>query len=311
MEEALLSSAGGLVAETRDLVEEYVRGEVITIEEPGTGTKALAVLAKGKVEVLPATSFASYRTAPLFRSGNAVMTAIESLIEHANRFKDQHSAVFADDSRTSPSMTVVLNYHEKDATGAPRFGNHRGTYAFPLSDEWKAWTEKNAEPMSMIDFAAFLEDRVVDVFSLIAGEDQLSEDLQKLVDTLGGPDTIASPSKLMELARGLQVNENAVVQEAVNLASGEGVVRFQAEHVDAQGAPLKVPSLFLIVIPVFRNGPLYRIAARLRYRKNGGRLTFWYELWRTDRTFDAAFKEAVERVQVETDLPVFFGKPEA
>lgn len=71
-----------------------------------------------------------------------------------------------------------------------------------------------------------------------------------------------------------------------------------------------MPSIFLIGIPVFNNGPFYRIAARLRYRKNGGKIVFWYDLWRTDRTFDHAFSEAVERVKVETDLPVFIGKPE-
>lgn len=309
--ETVTESAAGIVAETRQLVEDYAKGQIVTIDEPSTGTRALAVLANGKLDVVPKSVFDTYRDAPLFRTGTASMLSLDSLIDHANRFKDEHSAIFADDSRTAPSITVVMDYHEKTAAGEPRFGRHRGAFAFPLSDEWKAWTEKNAEPMSMVDFAAFLEDRIVDVFTMIVGEDELSEDLDKLVNTLGGYDTIASPTKLMELARGLQVNENAVVQEAVNLASGEGVVRFQSEHVDSAGAPLKVPSLFLIVIPVFRNGPLYRIAARLRYRKNGGRLVFWYELWRTDRTFDAAFRESVERARVETDLPVFIGKPEA
>jgi len=219
--------------------------------------------------------------------------------------------VFADDNREKPSITAVLDYHRVGAGGDPRFGKHRSLFGFPLSDEWKAWNDSNATPMSMADFAAFLENRIIDVLYVIPGEDSLPEDVQRLIDTLGGGDTVATPNKLMELARGLQVNESAVVQEAVNLSSGEGMVRFQSEHTDAAGAPLKVPSLFLIGIPVFNNGPLYRIAARLRYRKAGGRLTFWYELWRTDRTFDHAFSEAVERVKIETELPVLIGKPEA
>jgi len=101
------------------------------------------------------------------------------------------------------------------------------------------------------------------------------------------------------------------VQEVVNLQSGEGIVRFEATHSDATGSPLKVPAIFLIAIPVFRNGEFYRIAARLRYRKVNGRVVFWYELWRTDRTFDHAFSEAVERVKTETGRPVLIGKPEA
>ena len=114
----------------------------------------------------------------------------------------------------------------------------------------------------------------------------------------------------MELSRGLQVYESSAVREVVNLSSGEGQISFQSEHTDQHGVPLKVPGLFLIAIPVFRNGPLYRIAARLRYRKNAG-LVFWYDLWRIDRTFDHAFDEALGRVRAETALPVMLGKPEA
>jgi len=301
----------GIVTEVRDLVETYVKAEVVEITEPSTGVVALAVRSGNSVTPLTPTIFDQYRAAPRYRQGSATLLSIDSLIDHINRFKDTDSIVFADDNREKPSITAVLDYHRVGAGGDPRFGKHRSLFGFPLSDEWKAWNDSNATPMSMADFAAFLENRIIDVLYVIPGEDSLPEDVQRLIDTLGGGDTVATPNKLMELARGLQVNESAVVQEAVNLSSGEGVVRFQSEHTDAAGAPLKVPSLFLIGIPVFNNGPLYRIAARLRYRKAGGRLTFWYELWRTDRTFDHAFSEAVERVKIETELPVLIGKPEA
>lgn len=303
----------GAIEQARDLVEKYVKSEVVTLTDPRTGIDALFAKTGNDISVIPSTAFDSYRDQPVYRQGTASMLSLDSLIDHVNRFKDSGSVVFANDSRDTPSLTAVLDYHPGGAAADvdPRFGKHRSTFSFPLSDEWKAWAEGNAQAMPMADFAAFLENRIIDVLYIIPGEDELPEDVRRLIDTLGGGDTVATPNKLMELARGLQVNENAVVQEAVNLASGEGIVRFQAEHTDASGAPLKVPSLFLIGIPVFRNGPLYRIVARLRYRKTGGRLTFWYELWRTDRTFDHAFAEAVERVKVETDLPVLLGKPEA
>lgn len=300
----------GVIAQARDLVEDYVKAEIISVVEPSTGITLAAVRRGNDVTVLPPSTFDPYRPQPLFRTGSAVMLSLDSLIEHANRFKDDDSVVFADDSRTNPSIIVVLDYHRTGAAADPRFGKHRSTFTFPLSDEWKAWVAKNAEPMGMVDFAAFLEERIIDVL-YVEGEDDVSEDLGRLIDTLGGRDTIATPNKLMELARGLQINEAAVVQEAVNLASGEGIVRFQSTHTDEHGAPIKVPGLFLIGIPVFRNGPLYRVAARLRYRKSGGKIVFWYELWRTDRTFDHAFKESVERVKADTGLPVLIGKPEA
>ena len=313
MAKELVDSAGGAVAEARSLVEDYIKAEVIEATEPATGTTVLLVRAGNNVLPLNPLVFEPYRDAPMHRFGTATMLSLDSLIDHLNRFKDADSVVFADDNREKPSITAVIDYHPKGtaAEAAPRFGKHRSTFAFPLSDEWKAWTEKNAAPMAMADFAAFLEERLPDVLALIPGEDQLSEDIAKMVEALGGDDIIASPTRLMELSRGLQVNENSTVREVVNLASGEGVVQWDATHTDATGAPLRVPKVFLIGIPIFRNGWLYRIAARLRYRKTGGKIVFWYELWRIDRTFDHAFKEAIEHVRTSTELPVLIGKPEA
>lgn len=142
-------------------------------------------------------------------------------------------------------------------------------------------------------------------------ETALSEDIGKLVTTLGGKRELATPTKLIELSRGLQVNESSAIREAVKLSSGEGVISFQSEHLDAAGEQLHVPSMFLLAIPVFRNGPLYQVLARLRYRKQPGGLVFWYELSRTDRVFDHAFDEAVEQVRNDTGLPVLLGGPEA
>lgn len=306
-------SDNNTVDQVRNLVEAYVKPEVVQLKDPRTGNDVPFAKTGNSVLVIPDDAFDSYRDEPTYRKGTAALLSLDSFIEHVNRFKDGGSAVFANDSREVPSLTAVIDYHPAGEMFdvQPRFGKHRSTFAFPLSDEWKAWAEANETKMGMADFAAFLENRIIDVQFIDPATDTLSDDVQRLIDTLGGFSTVASPNKLMELARGLQINENAIVQEAVNLATGEGVVRFQTEHTDAGGAPLKVPSLFLIGIPVFRNGPPYRIVARLRYRKHGGQIVFWYEMWRTDRTFDHAFTEAVERVRKETELPVLLGKPEA
>lgn len=299
----------GLVGEVRDLVETYVKADVTTVEEPGTGVKALVIRAGNDVRALSPSLFDLYRDKPLHRAGTATMLALDSLIDHVNRFKDEDTVVFADDNRERPSLTAVLDYHRIGATSDPRFGKHRSIYAFPLSDEWKAWNKADGEAMGMVEFAAFLEERIIDVL-YVEDEDGLPEDVRRMLTAVGGG-AIATPNKLMELARGLQINEAAIVQEAINLQTGESIVRFQTEHTDSAGGPVKVPSLFLVAIPVFNNGPLYRLAARLRYRKTGGKIVFWFDLWRTDRTFDHAFSEAVERVKAETDLPVLIGKPEA
>lgn len=296
----------GVIAETRSLVEDYATGEVITITEPGTGVNALAVLSRSGIAPVPASAFNDYRDQPARRTGTATLTDLESLIAHVNRFKDDDSILYAKDDRDAPSITAVLDYHRIGAEGAPRFGGHRARFAFPLSDEWKAWNAANAKPVKMADFASFLEDRIIDV---LEDAQDLPEDMTRFIKAIGG--NVASPTKLMEISVGLKVNEKSAVAETVNLSSGEGEISFVAQHTDAAGKPLKVPNLFLIGIPVFKNGPSYRIAVRLRYRKADGGLVFWFEMWRADRVFDDAFNEAVSRAREETGLPVFMGSPES
>lgn len=299
---------GGLVHETRDLVEEYIKPTQTILTDPVDDTHAPFVLLPNGIRAVDPTEFDGYRSRPRFRHGTATLTALDSFIEHANRFKAESSAIFAKDDRSQPSLTAVLDYHPEGADSLPAFGKHRGVFRFPLSDEWTAWHAKNGVKMGMADFAEFLEDRLIDVEhpSDISLSDEV---MQGFVDKLGGLNKLASPTKLLELSQGLSIHENAVIQNHVKLQSGEGHVEFASEHVDQSGNAVDIPSMFVLAIPVFKNEAFYRVLARLRYRVSGG-IVFWYELWRTDRVFDHAFDEACEKVHQGTNLPVFYGTPE-
>lgn len=314
----------GAIAEARELIEDYGKAEFDILAEPGSGVEVPVVRLGNEVQYVPPGVFDAYRNTPIRRVGTAELTRLESLIDHVNRFKDADSALFANEYRPAPSLTAVLDYHESvnavrgivDEVEAiagldanPRFGKHRSTFAFPLSDEWKAWTEHDGKLLKMGEFARFLEDRIIDVIDLIPNEDSPSEELTKFIAVCGG--TVATAARLVELARGMQVFEEAVVTEAVNLSSGEGQIGFEVQHKDQYGGKLKIPNLFLIAIPVFQHGMLYRIAARLRYTKQPNGIFFVYELWRADNAFDNAFTHACQRVQTETALPLFYGSPEA
>jgi uncharacterized protein YfdQ (DUF2303 family) len=249
--------------------------------------------------------FDAYRSIPLYREGIANLSDLKSFVEYTNTFKEDGSAVFADDERTAPSIVTVFDYH-RPGDGGQRFGRHRATHAMPLSDEWQAWHAYNGKSLTMQNFARFLEDHIVDV--LPSGLIQLSAEQERFVDALGGVDRIAEPAKLMELATGLRIFEAGEVAQATNLQSGEGEIVMRSQHNDASGGKLVVPSMFVIAVPVFKSGPSYQIIVRLRYRKDGG-ITFIYELWRDDLVFDHAFNEAVETVREGTSLATYRGTP--
>jgi len=274
-----------------------IPGSIPLIARPTTGGQIAVESAKKLLE--------EYRTAPARRTGTARFVDLDSFILHVNRFKDEHSLVFANPDRSNPALTAVLNYHEKDATGAPRFGDHRSAYAFPLSDEWKYWQQKHDEKLDQEDFAQVIEDRIDDVIEPGAA----TKTAKEFADEYGV--TFATRARLIELSKGLAINVGRKVVNQRNGQTGELRLQFEETHSDAGGGALNVPDAVLLSIPVVRNGPLYQVPARLRYRVNGGVITWWFNLHRTDVVFEDAFKESCDKVLDRTQLNVLLGSPES
>ncbi len=305
MTDTTIDRPGELIESAMEAAREEMRVKLIEVIDPTDNVKAPAFITASGIQGLDRSIFDPYRAAPARRKGTASLTRVESFIEHVERFKDSESVIFAIDDPKAPRLTAVLNYHPSGDAG-PRFGDHRSAYAFPMSPEWQAWFGHDGKAMSMIEFAAFLEDHIVDV---LPEPGTLSDAAQQFVTATGGK--FATPTKLIEIARGLQVNESSVVKEARNLSTGESEFTFDTSHTGADGKPLKMPNLFVIAIPVFARAAVsYRLIARLRYRKTPGGLVFFYELWRPDLVFTDAFEEAVTQVKEATGLPVLMGTPE-
>lgn len=310
------------------IVRDHIKPEVVTVHgQDGNPKTQILVLPDGQGG-LKAHGIKQYidpyRQQPERRTGTAKLTDLDSLIGHVNRFKDKGSALFAIDNRDAPAIIAVLNYHPEGSESDPRFGDHKARYDFPLSDEWKAWRGVDGQTLEQIDFAEFLEDRIVDVMGppefLTARADpnatetpEPNDDADKrlfdLVTKIGGK--VCGPSRLMELAKDLRIHDQQTVKEVVNTSTGEVQIQFETEHRDSEGKPIQVPNLFLLAIPVFNNGPLYRVPVRLRYRVRGGRITWSLQMHRPDLVQDHAFDEACKRAAEETACPLFFGQPEA
>ncbi len=251
-----------------------------------------------------------YRTRPERKTGASTMDTIASFIDQVNRSKDGDSVIFADvATRTSPKLIAVLDYNKAGAAGDPRFGQHRVVHNFPVSEEWKAWTAKPLENIGLVDFAEFLENRIMDVLDPASLDAEGKGTLAAFCRQLGI--NLASPQALMELSRGLTVHANHKVVQAINLSTGEVQVSFGETHTDAKGAPVKAAGGFAIAIPVFLNGPAYQIPVRLRYKARDGAVFWTLQPQRLNVIWDDAVTEAVNAVTTKTDLTTLFGRPEA
>lgn len=272
---------------------------------------AIGVMPVGMKPVDLKPLMAPYLKAPERREGAAVFTDLDSFIAHANRFKDADSAVFADDDEDKPSFTSVIDYHRAGHDSSPRFGKHRGHYAPALSEPWEAWAKAEDEgAMRVGDFSALLQDRLADIVD--PPQDGRSEADAKLLDivTMFGGAGFAGQSRLLELAKGLRVRDTQEATSFNNIQTGEVEIAFKSTHTTQDGAPLVVPSAFLVGIPVFHRGAPYRMVIRLLYRMAGGQVTWTVKRYRPDIIFEHAFMEACARITAETELPLMRGKPE-
>lgn len=296
------------IAAIVDLAKKSTTSTVANVSVPSLGPglpSQIPVLFDSRTGEAKSAQFLieQYRLKPATKRGTARALTLASFIDLANRHKTAHSAVFADTDWRNPSFQAVIDYHEKESVGPADNLKHRIAYSFPASEEWKAWVAQNGEPMEQGEFAAFLEDRIADLTAPTDGERTW---LERDFGT-----TVATPAQLIQLSRGLQVNVDSVVKNVVNLASGEAQVAFDETHTDGDGKPLKVPGLFMLAIAPFFMGEKISLPVRLRYRKKGQGLVWFYQMYRPDQFVTERVRDDLITVADQTALPTFEGSPEA
>lgn len=291
-----------------DAVERLSDVSELEVSDPNTDTRAVpyVVVPAGKTIQSLKPILDAFRTKPERRSGTATLTTEGSFIDHVKRFASDDTLVFANVHGASqkPELVTVFDYHPAGpkVTDAA-FRQHRALYPFPLSKEWNIWRQHDDKPMEQIDFARFLEDRLLEVTTYDPDADA---GLKLVADSVAG--TYATPARLLEVARSLEVNASVAVKSAATMATGEVTLQYVEAH---DTGAVKVPNLFVLGIPVFREGALYKIACRLRYRLAGTSVKWWYTMVRPEAYFDDAVADVVGRVREQTSRPVLYGAPES
>lgn len=242
---------------------------------------------------------APWRTKPERKIGTARAETLESFIELVERHKLANSVIFATTDWRKPSLTAVIDYHSEEA---PDNGTHRIHYQFPLSEEWKAWLDVNGKSMDQAVFAEFIEDHIADLSSPDISE---IHDFEQMFSA-----KVAFPNDIVILSRGLQINAETRVKQAVKLQSGETQIMFEEDHKTAGGEPLVVPGVFVLQIAPFFMGETKRIPVRLRYRLVNGTLKWSFQLYRPDRYITEQVRDDLEEASEKTALPKFEGSPE-
>lgn len=231
-----------------------------------------------------------YQAQPNRVTAKAVALYKESFIEYVTAHKLPHSAVWCqmDLPKSELAFLALIDNHSPDGT-TPAWRAHRAGFAPVVSEEWKRWTASNGTKCTQEAFALFLEDNLKDVNS-----------------AEGFPTGV----QMMQMALDFQAKQDRMLKSAVRLQSGGVRLEYVADDDKGTLEAMQMFERFQIAIPVFRDDTArYPLTARLRYRENAGRVTFWYELVRPDLVFESSAKAMVEAIRSGCSLPFYYGSP--
>lgn len=192
-------------------------------------------------------------------------------------------AVF-DDFDPSPSKTDIdTTFEAIEAQGSHR--DFRAEFVIPASREWKTWTGADRrKDMSQISFATHIEDNMPDI-----------------IDPAG--------DVLYQIALNFDMSSSGRFVSAQRLQDGSHTLQWAADN-NASGA-FHLPETIKLNIPVFENGDLFEVSARIRYRlSHEGKLTIWYELIRPHKVLEAAFRQTWEKICDGCGDVILLGSPD-
>jgi len=280
-----------------DLVKEHLEPATISMEEK----HVLVTSSEQAVHDLHAM-LDQHLPHPRRPKGITKHDTLASIIDHAKRHSaPEDSIAFCSLTGPMPRLTVVYNDHPADFEHAG-WRDWRSVYEFPFSDAWKRWNDAANKTLTVQQFAELLEEGIGDIRD--PGSIQDAPVLEGVV--------YARPTELLTLAQGLSVRVDQNVAEYRRLENGASVMAFSEKHeTSVDGKPVTVPGGFLLGIQPFVGGKAYPVPVRLRYRVKDRQVTWTLVLHDAAGVRRDAIIEAAESFKSATELPLFYGSPDA
>lgn len=195
---------------------------------------------------------------PQFIKQRVTLLDAGSFVEYVNRFKSPNTLIFANVEAVSATFTAVLDYHEaNDGTNFAARCAHIATFTTQPTPEWTEWLAMNKERMTQLEFAEWLEEHAP-LFVKPTGAELL-----EIVTTLEGKQEVRFTSGMRLQSGANELN----YEEDINAAGGSGT----------RAGKLKIPQTVTAGIAPFHGASPYKIEARLKYRIESRKVTFWLE----------------------------------
>ncbi len=212
-----------------------------------------------------------------------------SFIAYVSRHGTQETTIWvqSDYHAGKVEFLSILNDHGEHEDGSS-WRDHRAAYTPNFSEEWNRWKGGDKKPMTQTDFATFIEDNLADI---------------------AGGDGLPYGADMLRMAIDFESKQDMRFKSAIRLQNGGVDLAFVQQEDNGTLEKMKLFDHFAIGVPVFWGDSAYRVEARLRYRVREGKLTFWYELIRSDKVLEAASNAIVSMIARRLQRPIFYGQP--
>ncbi len=224
---------------------------------------------------------------PLRKSGEVELNDTDSFIKFVTAEKSPSARIYASVNfrRGEVRFIAVLNEHERYVA---HWRDHRASYTPVQSVEWETWKSRNRVVMSQADFAAFLEDNIKDIATR--------------------PD-MPSGNDILNMALNFEAKQEVIIKSVMRLQNGTGEFTYVDKEDESTVKKMQFFQRFTLGVAPFFNGQAYPLMARLKYKHNASKLTFFYDLIRPDLILQDATRDLIKVIEEGTELPLVLGHP--
>ena len=324
--------SGDAIRAVTQLATERTRQlEVQTIDNPRDGGDMTVVaIPKGVIELKDLTpTLDALADAPRRRRGVVRTTTPSSFVMYVNRMKQPNSLIFAQRGDPKWSITAILNYHDSvnvppaEGNGdwapvddpSPQWGDERVHFDFPYTKQFETWRNGSGadQGMSQGELAQHVEANILDIMEPPSPADlaAMAPEIAKVVGTLGS--RLGTVADLISVSRGLKVRTTEAIGTQVDLNTGAVTLTYKETHsagdddVPAEER-IVIPTAFLLSVPIFEGEPPTGMLVQLRYRKYGGAIKWFYEIFALEQTLRHVAEQTCVRLAEETGVPLIFGQ---
>ncbi|MFF0816604.1 DUF2303 family protein [Rhodococcus sp. NPDC003318] len=209
-------------------------------------------------------SFERYLGVPRRPRGTTSVIDVDSFAALVERLGTPDTVLFANQPKST--VTAIVNYDNG-------WRDHRLALNLELSPEWLHWAGQDGKLLRQVQFAEHIEDGLASVVEPPAAD-------------------------LLEIAQTFQAKRSLQFESGTRLNSGDVQFRFHEETSAGAGqaGDIAIPETIRLQLPLYRNGAIFPVTARLRYRIAQEGLVLGYKLDRPDDLLQAGFTEVVGKL---------------